>query len=358
MPEIDRLSDQVLKNCDITDAQHAGLYSICGLALRLRDLYKWEKGLDPWVEKDSAAVLEWIGNREQRWEALAEKPLGRIEFFGKTYDPFDARGINTILEPLGYFYGGGYAGNLKPTFFLAAIDHRKKIGGYPVYLLGRELARDLLTLPALTQDNSIVVRRESARLFLWDQMFYVAKSGRKALNFALKHYGLASPGPEGLRRCLDAVLANEIETYMYHELGELRDRVFDREVWRKILAEFPRTPVELLARAVKDLLADTNERGTLWHIVGKRKAASLGFYVAFQGGMSKALFPELAAGFEGFAETCDWGRIEAAVNAGRSTARRHAESIAGIFEKGMRVNDKKWVEREVAARLLEPLGIS
>ena len=56
MTKIDpgNITRQVLRNCEISDARHAGLFSICGLALRLRDLYKWEKGLDPWVEKDSS----------------------------------------------------------------------------------------------------------------------------------------------------------------------------------------------------------------------------------------------------------------------------------------------------------------
>jgi hypothetical protein len=60
MLEFDSIIHQVLQNCDISDARHAGLYSVCGLALRLRDLYKWEKGLNPWEEKDSSEVLEWI----------------------------------------------------------------------------------------------------------------------------------------------------------------------------------------------------------------------------------------------------------------------------------------------------------
>ena len=70
-------------------------------------------------------------------------------------------------------------------------------------------------------------------------------------------------------------------TYIYHEVGEMRDTVFSGDLWREVIAEFPRTPVELLARSVKDLLADTNEYGTLNHIIRERKPAALGFYVAF-----------------------------------------------------------------------------
>ena len=34
MFEVDTVARQILNNCDISDAQHAGLYSTCGLALR------------------------------------------------------------------------------------------------------------------------------------------------------------------------------------------------------------------------------------------------------------------------------------------------------------------------------------
>ena len=38
MIAIETIMNQVLQNCNIADSQHAGLYSICGLALRLRGL--------------------------------------------------------------------------------------------------------------------------------------------------------------------------------------------------------------------------------------------------------------------------------------------------------------------------------
>jgi len=75
MIAINAITDQFLQNCNIADSQHSGLFSICGLALRLRDLYKWEKGLDPWIEKDSTEILEWIGDKEHKWDRLAGKNL-------------------------------------------------------------------------------------------------------------------------------------------------------------------------------------------------------------------------------------------------------------------------------------------
>ena len=357
MIEREVLAGQVLQNCCISDSQYAGVYSICGLALRLRELYKWEKGLDPWIEKDSSEVLEWIGDKEEAWDTLTERDLNKIEIDGSKYDPFDTRGINAALANDGLFYGAGYALSLKPTFVLADLENKKEIDGYTVYILGRELARDLFTVPALTQDDHVVIRKETARFHLWDHMFYVNESGRRALRFALEHYGLTEQHPGALHRHLARISAAETETYIYHELGEIRDTVFNRDIWREIIAAFPRTPVELLSRAVKDLLADTNEYGRFQYITRKRKTASLALYVAFLQGLTKVLFPEIIDAVREFMRTQDWQVIEYAVSAGHNTAKQYAETICSIYGTGKLKNDKKWAEDEIVKRLLKPLGV-
>ncbi len=358
MLEIESLKNQVRQNCDITDSQHAGLYSICGLAMRLRDLYKWEKGLEPWIEKDSTEILEWIEAKEQAWDTLTDKKLSKISMLDREFDPFDVEEINPLLEPHGFLYGGGLARGLKPTFFLAAIEDKKFINGYPVYILGRELARDLLTLPALAQGNSILVRQEAAKLYVWDQIFYIKKSGRKALNFALTHLGLPDPNPQTLHDNLNRIVTAETDTYIYHELGELQDTVFDRDIWHQVIAAFPHTVIEFLARSVKDLLADTNEYGTLRHIISEHKAASLAFYVAFLEGLVKEMFPEIIDAFQSFMHTHDWDVIEQAVADGYQTASYYSQTISAIFQEGRHKYDNKWIENEMAVRLLRPLGVT
>ena len=90
--------DQVLRNCDISDAQFSGNYSVCGLFLRLRDLYKWEKGLDSWIEKESIEILDWIDAKEELWDALPDENLEEMNRAGKRYDPFEAPGTNEVLD--------------------------------------------------------------------------------------------------------------------------------------------------------------------------------------------------------------------------------------------------------------------
>ena len=170
MHELDDITRQVLWNCSICDSHHAGLFSMCGLAMRLRDLFKWEMGLEPWVEKDSSEVLDWIGEKEENWDRLEDKDFKEISLSGTKYDPFDAAGINRNLEQYGLFYGAGYVHSMKPSFFLAMLDEKREMNGYKIYILGRELARDLLTLPALTQDSSVIIKKESAKLYLWNKL--------------------------------------------------------------------------------------------------------------------------------------------------------------------------------------------
>lgn len=350
--DIDDITRQVRANCDVSDAQHAGLYSICGLALRLRDLFKWEHHLPPWVEKDSSDILEWIGTREDLWERLAENVHVGLQINGRTFDSFDSRGVNAVIEPFRYYYGAGYALSLKPTFLLAHIENKEQIEGHTVYFLGQELARDLLTIPAMSQDSGIVLRRDAARLYLWDKISYVKKSGRLALKFGLFHCGLDNPSPNELRCNFEKILKIQSQTYIHHEIGEREDTIFDRGTWREIVAAYPHTPVELSARAVKDLLADTGPKGSLQDIINRRDSAALGFYVAFFDGLGKEFFPELLVAFQLFAVSGDWQVIREAVEVGWRTARKHAETMSAAFREGKSRRDPQWAAEEIENRLL------
>jgi len=352
MLNVNDITRQVLHNCNISDANNAGMYSICGLALRLRDLYKWEQGLPPWEERDSSEVLEWIEAKENQWDRCIDNEFSDISIDGKTFEPFDTTGINRVLEPHNFFYGAGYARSLKPTFFLATINEKSMLNGTTVYTLDRELARDLLTIPALSQDDNVILRQDSAKLYLWDNIFYIKKSSRSALSFALENCGIKDHQPKALRSCLAGILAAQKETYIYHEIGEIHDTVFKRDLWREIIAAFPFSPVEYLARAVKDILADTNEYGTLQHIIRQRNSAALAFYVAFLDGLPKEFFPELPAAFQQFARDQNWRIIERAVSVGFRTAAKNAGLVMDLYQEGIHKEDLKWAEKQIQKRLL------
>lgn len=346
---------QVQANCDISDAVHAGVFSICGLALRMRDLYKWEKRLPPWKERAEEDILDWIGRREDVWDDVRESLYQPIEVAGTCYDAFDTTGINLALEPAGLFYGAGYAYSLKPTFFLARIHSEKTTVGQRVLLLGEELARDLLTLPAMSRDGVIVLRMEAARMYLWDQIQYLKKSGKPYLQFALAQCGVTESSQAALREVLPKLFAAQVETYIHHEVGEMTDRAFDRDTWRQIIADFPHTPVELLVRAVKDLLADTSPNGTLPHLIKNGQALSLALYAAFLDGLGRELFPGFRTAFNRYVDSGDMAPVRQAVTAGYEHARTMTRDITAIYRSGKDTKGKAWVADEISRRYLKKM---
>ncbi|MBA4358424.1 MAG: hypothetical protein C0405_11955, partial [Desulfovibrio sp.] len=132
---LEQLAPQVLANCRRSDAETAGRFSLCGLLLRLRNLYKWEQGLPPWREEESAVMLDWVAAREELWSELGGEEPRPLVLEGRQYDPFDTLGLNALLEPQGLVYGAGRAGGLVPVFFLGRLARREAVDGLTVHRL-------------------------------------------------------------------------------------------------------------------------------------------------------------------------------------------------------------------------------
>lgn len=338
-PMISALARKIDANCEISDANHAGAFSICGLALRFRDHYKWTLGLAAWQEGESAALLDWIGATEEKWETLSEASYQPLTLNGITVDLFDTKKINDLLIPQGYFYGAGLLWNLKPTFFLAPIDDVVEVTGCTVYLLGRELVRDMMTLPATHQDGAVVVRTHSARQALWDEITFLKKSGRPALKFSLDRLGLTLSDSSEKR--LSGLMKARMSTYIRHEIGEILDTTFDRQAWQEIVATFVRTPIDLLARSIKDLLADTHPEGVLPYLITQKDAAALGLYAALIDGFYKQVFPEFQPAFSQFMQTENWDLLAEAANHGRRRAEQTAQELMALYHSNCSDGDLK-----------------
>ncbi len=358
--DILRLREQVQANCDVSDANYAGLYSLCGLLLRMRDLFKWEQGLHPWQEPEPGDLLEWVDDREQRWEAIRANDLEPLALGSERFGPFDMAAINRRLRPLGLVYGAGYVLGMKPSFFLGEVSASRTRGALLVDIVDRELARDIYMTPAMRQGNQIFARQSAMLFFLWDQVQEMRPSARDALSYALDQYGLDA---QAMRRCpaelgpeLHRVAGQEIETWIYHEVGEVHEDAFDGQVWHEIVSTYCNSPIEIFARVTKDLLADTHSEGLLGHIICHRIRSSLGFYVSFMRPFTQAVFPEMAEAFRAFRPSGDWSVIEAARSHGHAKARASAVQLAAIHEAG-RDHPVAWAKAEIMSRLIEPLGI-
>jgi hypothetical protein len=156
---------------------------------------------------------------------------------------------------------------------------------------------------------------------------------------------------------MEAILEDEVNVYIRHELGEVYENLFPVDTWRELIAAFPQSPIELLVRALRDLLADTNDHGTLNFIIREKKAASLGFFTAFLDGLRRELFPEMRRVFGDFVETGDWGPVEAARRGAHEKASRHVNRILSAFEDAKEKGRPDLAAGEIERTILAPMGI-
>jgi hypothetical protein len=291
-PEINGLSRQVQHNCHISDARHGGDYAMCTYLMKMREYFRWEQNLPFGARLDRDAVGGWLAEREQLWESLEDRDYAPLEVAGERFGPFDAASVNRCLEPHGLVYSAGVGQHGKPHFFLARLERTQTAGGGRVLVAGREYARDLGAPPAMTQDRTIYVRRESLRRMLWEQL----ESWRwnrpdNALGRAFACYDFE----DDLHGSLDAMTELETEAVLLHEQGE--DQAGQRlgEAWNTLVWSLMGTPAELMARAVRDHLADCLV--TLPALAGGGQAASIHFYLGNLTPMRQEIFPALGTAY-------------------------------------------------------------
>ncbi len=353
--DIDDIVAQVKVNCDISNARNWGVYSICGLLIRLRDLYRWENGLDPWEEIGTPDLMNWIDEKEKRWAELKDMKFSNIKIDGREYQPFDVRQINERLKPLGLVYGAGYVGGLKPSFFLARIERSYRIYDCKICITGKELARDLVTAPALLQGDEIFAREEQVRHFIWGKIDDCRMSGSKTLRSAFEDYGLnvdediSDTGR--MSEKVNMIVKEELDNIIYHEIGERNDKTFPERDWHRLVTRFAGTPIEIFTRSVKDILADTDERGMIKHIIEKN--GRLGLYISNLTGFRKAIFPEIVDSYWDFKETGDLNLIEKARKTGNKNAKRYARELIRINTSR---KDKKQIKEEID-KIIEPFKV-
>ena len=353
---LNSLITSIKENCNISDAKYWGFYSLCGLLLRLRELYRSEKGMRPWERINQDEISDWISAREALWQQLESDNLCEVVIGEKSYGPFEIERINTILEKENLLYGAGYGLHMKPSFFLADLLSKKTVEGHAVYIAGHEYVRDLAVYPATLQDGSIFARADTTRQLLWEKFEELRlKRSKVSLAFAFSRYGITPEDEpsEDMYRQMFHVALSEVETYIYHELGEAFEEKRLSGEWKNLLLDFSGTKVEIFARGVKDLLSDTSEKGMIRYIVENKKEGSLGFYLVFLGGYRKPLFPEVTKAFEGFVGSGNWGLVEQARKAGYKKASACAEKLL-FFRKEKR--DQSWIseyiDKEITASKL------
>lgn len=333
--DVEDLKQQVKLNCAISDARFWGYYSICGLLMRLRELYRSEKGLRPWDKTPVEEMSGWIAETERQWKSLEHEDFRPLVVAGDIYDPFDADGLNGLLNQEGYVYGGGYGRFNKPTFFLASLERKREHYDYLIYYAGKELCRDLSTSAAMLQGRCIFMRLEPLKTLLWDK--FQELQGRRfggLLKEAFSSVGIGGEGSsEELVERIESVSLEVSEIFVLHETGEAFEDERSDE-WREVLSVNTDRAAEFYMRGVKDLLADTSEKGPLRYLIEGKKRALLNFHVAFLDGIRKEIFPEIMNAFQAFSGTGDWALLEDARRTGYERAGRLRDQVLGLWRKG------------------------
>jgi hypothetical protein len=346
-------------NCRLASAGGAYHYSLCGLLLRLRQLYKWEHGLQPWQEPDPDAVLAWVAEQERIWDSLEDAPWQSLTWGGDTFEPQDVEGVNRLLLPLGLAYGAGLSRGLQPTFFLGKLAEARQQEELTILILGPELARDLDGTPALCQGNLIYARKEAMAFYLWDRLADPVQQNNEFLKIALAGHGLQFKGllraPEAHQEQFQDLLAAELEAAIHHEIGEAREPSL-RQALPAVLVSYPQTRVEHWARGLKDALAEVNEWGRLSYLIATRNLSSLALMLAWRPGLYPLLMPELEPACRRVAVHGDWQALEEARVQVLSRLRRTAAGLTELMA-AKEAAAAPTTLKEIEQQYLAPLGL-
>lgn len=282
------LVNAVQTNCDIADARHARDVSLCTYLLGMREFYRWEHELPYGVSPPRSEVGRWIAEREAHWEQIVDADFVAVPVAGRDFDAFAAQQVNAALAGSGLVYGAGVGRFHKPHFFLGQLAREEQRGEARLLVCGCEYARDVSAIPAASQGATLIVRREALRQWLWEKAEgWNIKQQDGALKSALLAYGFDLDPQAAIERMTDG----EIETLVLHEEGEIAaGRVLGSD-WPDKLAGFGGKRAELLARAVRDNLADCLV--TLPGLLQREAADSLHFWFSTFDGLRRELFPLL-----------------------------------------------------------------
>jgi hypothetical protein len=320
----------VQRNCDVVDAHHARDSGMCTYLLGMREYYRWWSGQPQGVPVERSAVGSWITQTEQRWDALIEcaQRLEPLPLDGGL-DPYDEVAVNHGLRDEGVVYGAGIGRFGVPLFFLAERESVQMRDRVQIVVAGRELARGVVATPAVSRAGNVVVRLDALRRWLWTRAEGAASRGAAdGFNVALDAYARAGAAGEPV----EAMVRGEIETLILHEIGEVRAAELLGPDWECMLAQIGDRKTELVARAVRDLLADCLV--TLPALLERGATASLEFWFSNFDDVRRALDPRLAEARPAGAPRVDADILEQAVARSRQHWRAQALELLSGWSRG------------------------
>ena len=295
-PLIDQLRVVAQNNADLSDAHHAQSSPLCIYLLSMRDFYRWERALPFSQALVRSDLGKWISAREAHWESLRGEE-GSAEacfeplFPTLTDDPFDTAALRDTLAHHALAYGAGIGRFGRPQFFLGREISREWREGCEIVVCGQELARGITAPPAMSRGQEILIRQDALARWLWTRyeewQLHPRENGLSSA-FELHAAALSMNDPLPV---MARMASEELESLILHELGERRIDGAIGESWHDMLDEIPNRKTELLARSVRDLLADCTV--TLPTLIEREAFASIHCWFGLLDGTRLKLAPSL-----------------------------------------------------------------
>jgi hypothetical protein len=328
MLDLSALIDTVQKNCTIADARHARDMTMCTFLLEMREYYRWEMEIPYGARLPKDELGDWLNARESLWDTVEEEDFAPLPLNAAGIDPFESDDINRALIPQGLVYSSGLGRFRKPHFVLAELKRSEMRDGVQVLVAGCEYARDLIAPPAAMRDGAIFLRMDAVRRLLWNKYEeWQWKEKDTALGRAFSHYGFEHDIERGLDRMAEA----ESEAMILHEIGEARAEALLGEDWNAMLGQLTSRHAELLARAVRDHLADCLV--ALPTLLERAAFGSLHFYLANLSGLRRALFPTLPQAYETWLDSRDTAALSRVVKAAEAHWLKAARQLTATYHR-------------------------
>lgn len=339
-----KIIETVQHNCHIADARHAGDYTLCVYLLKMREMYRWEKGIDFNTLLTTDDVGDWLTEREGLWDEVEEQEYKDLLIKDQPYEPFDNALINTLLEEENLVYNAGLGIRCRPHFFVADLQERIQHDEYTVYISGKEHARDMAAPAAMAQESSIFIRRESLRRVIWEILDDARVNGLdNPLTRAMAHYDFDRDTVSALEQMTEA----EINYVIEHEIGEVKAGQLLAESWNDMLIHYKQTQAEIMLRALRDHLADSIT--TLPALLGDNQAASIHFYFGNMTAMRKHLAPALMAAYDKWHETGQLDSLEKVAMRSQQHWQHLAEEVKTLYSDSA---DAQALEKLITSTML------
>lgn len=333
------IKQAVQTNCHIADSQAAGDYTLCIYLLKMREFFRWESGYDYGDVIPGDEVGDWLRKREQLWESLSENEFSKIPIDGVDYDPFDSKSINNILKPQRLVYSGGLGRNTNAHFFLGVLEKHEQYNDFEIIVVADEYARDLTAPPAMSQGDTIYIRREAMRRLVWEKYEqWLWNRPDNALGQALSFYDFEN----ALEKSLTEMTNNELNAAILHEIGEVKAYEVLGEQWEELLHSLPHSKLELMLRSARDHLADC--LSTLPSIIEDRNIASLHFYIGNLTNMRKDLFPSLLNAYTSWVSNMDYSHLQAITEQGAHHWQQVCQSVLHTWQEDPQIEKQKLID--------------